>query len=68
MMFVAIKFGNNSTQLFNPDCPLINFIDDVKKRCNATTYTYIDLAQESGEWKTQIDTEYKNKSISDEFP
>lgn len=48
-MFVAVQFGDCRTELFNLNCRMINFIHNLKERCDLDPKDCVDLMDRSGE-------------------
>ncbi|XP_067087683.1 uncharacterized protein C22orf15 [Osmerus mordax] len=48
-MFVMVQFGDNRMELFNLNCRLINFIQNLKERCNVESQDCVELMDRSGE-------------------
>eukprot|EP00741_Cyanophora_paradoxa_P025253 tig00000361_g24372.t1 len=48
MVFFYVKYGEDSTKIFNADCPSHVLASHIKKTCGATQYATIDLTDEKG--------------------
>ncbi|KAM7391472.1 hypothetical protein PAMP_022161 [Pampus punctatissimus] len=47
-MFVTVLFGDNRMEMFNLNCKLINFIHNLKERCDLDFKACVDLMDSSG--------------------
>lgn len=51
MTFVIVNYGENKTQLFNPNCKVRYLIDDIRKRCQCPEKMELELSDFSGNLK-----------------
>ena len=48
-MFITVRFGNDSKEIFNPDCCIVNLVLEIRKKCRIEEDTQvIDLTDETG--------------------
>ncbi|KAJ8379528.1 hypothetical protein SKAU_G00003060 [Synaphobranchus kaupii] len=56
-MFVTVLFGEGHSEIFNPNCRIINFIHCLKERCNLDPEECVDLVDKTGELVNLSDRE-----------
>ncbi|XP_033114297.1 uncharacterized protein CXorf65-like [Anneissia japonica] len=47
-MFIVVRFGDNKSELFNPNCKNHILLDNIKQRCCCEDEDKIDLSDETG--------------------
>lgn len=47
-MFVTVKHGADRSNLFNPDCCVVNFMDSIRRCCAIADDKLVDLTDEKG--------------------
>ncbi|ELU01107.1 hypothetical protein CAPTEDRAFT_187932 [Capitella teleta] len=47
-MFITVRFGDNRSEIFNPDCPCRVLLNAIKSKCECDQNDVIDLSNESG--------------------
>lgn len=50
-MFITVRFADDKTELFNPDCRNCLLLNNIKERCDCDDDDFIDLSDESGSLK-----------------
>ncbi|RDD44280.1 Uncharacterized protein CXorf65-like protein [Trichoplax sp. H2] len=48
MTFITVKFGDNKSEIFNPNCRNTSLIDNIKERCDCEKDDWISLSDERG--------------------
>ncbi|KAJ8044599.1 hypothetical protein HOLleu_07384 [Holothuria leucospilota] len=49
MVFITVRFGDDQSALFNPNCRNVNLLRDIKRKCDCNLDDTFDLSDESGE-------------------
>jgi len=47
-MFITVRFADDKTELFNPNCRNCLLLSNIKERCDCEDDDFIDLSDESG--------------------
>ncbi|XP_071491175.1 uncharacterized protein [Diadema setosum] len=47
-MFITVRFGDDRSELFNPNCRNVILLDNIRERCNCDDDDVIDLSDEHG--------------------
>ena len=47
-MFITVRFGNDNQEIFNPDCRIVNLINDIRNKCRIDEKQIVDLTDETG--------------------
>jgi len=50
-MFITVRFADDKTELFNPNCRNCLLLSNIKERCDCEDDDFIDLSDESGSLK-----------------
>lgn len=50
-MFITVRFADDKTELFNPNCKNCLLLSNIKERCDCEDDDFIDLSDESGSLK-----------------
>ncbi|CAB3983643.1 Hypothetical predicted protein [Paramuricea clavata] len=62
MSFITIRFGDDNHALFNPNCLVINLLDNIRKRCKCEKEAPIDLSDEDGSVQKLSEKQDQNAS------
>ncbi|PIK54270.1 hypothetical protein BSL78_08843 [Apostichopus japonicus] len=49
MVFITVRFGDDQSALFNPNCRNVNLLRDIKRKCDCNIEETFDLSDENGE-------------------
>ena len=55
MVFATVRYGQDQYILINPQCTVINLLDDMRRRCGQTPTICLDLTDQTGETVSIID-------------
>ncbi|XP_054759004.2 uncharacterized protein CXorf65 homolog [Lytechinus pictus] len=47
-MFITVRYGDDKSELFNPNCRNVILLDNIRERCNCDEDDVIDLSDENG--------------------
>jgi len=47
-MFITIRFGNDSKEIFNPDCRIVHLMIEIRSKCKVEEKQIVDLTDETG--------------------
>ncbi|XP_072030219.1 uncharacterized protein CXorf65-like [Amphiura filiformis] len=47
-MFITVRFGDDCSEMFNPNCKNIILLNNIKQRCKCNDQDVVDLSDESG--------------------
>ncbi|KAJ7365953.1 hypothetical protein OS493_002691 [Desmophyllum pertusum] len=50
-MFITVRFADDKSELFNPNCRNCLLLSNIKERCDCEDDDFIDLSDESGSLK-----------------
>lgn len=54
-MFITVRFGDDKSEIFNPDCRNVILLHNIKERCDCDIEDTVDLSDETGNVMNLLD-------------